>query len=119
MECGAQNLAGTESPFRKVLCKDLYDYGAQLNYGRANALGLRNVVGNLWEWTSDCWTSHHFARQGLADSEVPRPGDCRNKVVKGGSFDDGPENLNAAARQPLPRDRRQENVGFRLVRELD
>ena len=38
------------------------------SYG-TNAAGLSDMVGNLWEWTSDCWE-----------------GDCGRRVVRGGSW---------------------------------
>ncbi|XP_045712464.1 formylglycine-generating enzyme isoform X2 [Phyllostomus hastatus] len=48
-----------------------------------NAYGLYDVVGNVWEWTSDWWAVHHSAQ----DARNPKgPPSGKDRVKKGGSY---------------------------------
>ena len=49
-----------------------------------NAYGLHNMVGNVWEWTSDNWTIRHNALVLHQNPQGPAKGESR--VKKGGSF---------------------------------
>ncbi|XP_039693888.1 formylglycine-generating enzyme isoform X5 [Pteropus medius] len=49
----------------------------------ANAYGLYNVVGNVWEWTSDWWTVHHTVEETLNPKGPPSG---KDRVKKGGSY---------------------------------
>ena len=70
-------------------------------YG-ANAAGLSDMVGNLWEWTSDCWE-----------------GDCGRRVLRGGSWLDVAEDLRPGARSWFTAGRPIGINGFRVSRTLD
>ena len=70
-------------------------------YG-TNAAGLSDMVGNLWELTSDCWE-----------------GDCGRRVVHGGSWIHGGVNLRPGARGRRAAADRYGNDGFRVSRTLD
>ena len=68
----------------------------------ANAAGLSDMVGNLWEWTSDCWE-----------------GDCGRRVFRGGSWLNGAVDLRPGARGWDSTALRNHGVGFRVSRTLD
>ena len=47
----------------------------------ANPFGLYDMVGNVWEWTEDCWNGSY---QGApADGSAWTSGDCSRRVVRG------------------------------------
>ena len=71
------------------------------SYG-ANPAGLSGMVGNLWEWTSDCWE-----------------GDCGRRVLRGGSWYYLAEFLRSGARGRSPAGFRNHHQGFRVSRTLD
>ena len=80
-----------------------------------NAFGLHDMVGNLWEWTADCWNGSH--KGAAPDGSARTTGNCKSRVLRGGSWDDPVKNLRSAYRVGIPADRRQINVGFRVVRD--
>jgi formylglycine-generating enzyme required for sulfatase activity len=64
----------------------------------ANPWGLYNVHGNALQWMEDCW--HENYNGAPADGSAWTAGDCSSRrVVRGGSWYDGPRYLRAAARQ--------------------
>ena len=68
----------------------------------ANALGLHDMLGNLWEWTADAYDGRRDAN-----------------VIKGGSYLCAPNycmRYRPAARQPQEVDLATSHLGFRTVR---
>ena len=52
---------------------------------RANAFGLHDVHGSLWEWVEDCW--HPDYRGAPSDGSAwTTGGDCSRRVLRGGSW---------------------------------
>jgi formylglycine-generating enzyme required for sulfatase activity len=81
-----------------------------------NAFGLFDMIGNVWEWTEDCWnTSYHSAP---ISGEAWRTGDCSQAVIRGGSWGSYPHNLRFATRQGLERNYRGHEVGFRVAADV-
>jgi formylglycine-generating enzyme required for sulfatase activity len=80
----------------------------------ANAFGLYDVAGNVWEWTEDCW-NHTYAR-APDDGTAWTTGSCGERVLRGGSFYMSAEELRSAVRY-RQRDR-QSDYGFRVARTL-
>ena len=63
----------------------------------ANAWGLHDVHGNVWEWVGDCW-HENYARAPRDGSAWTTGGDCSRRVVRGGSWDYNPWLLRSAYR---------------------
>jgi formylglycine-generating enzyme required for sulfatase activity len=83
----------------------------------ANAFGLHDMHGNVYEWVEDCWNVDHTAASGRADAR--RDGDCDYRVMKGGSWVTHGYQMRAAARVRYVTDYRYDDYGFRLARTLD
>lgn len=89
----------------------------------SNGYGLYDMIGNVWEWTSD-----DFGPHGLRHADAPCCGTRRiaaaprrPKVVKGGSHLCAPNHCRRyrpAARQPQDADTSASHIGFRCIRRL-
>ncbi|MDP6342020.1 MAG: SUMF1/EgtB/PvdO family nonheme iron enzyme, partial [Alphaproteobacteria bacterium] len=64
---------------------------------RPNAFGLYDVHGNVWEWVEDCW--HGNYRDAPTDGNAwTTGGECGRRVLRGGSWFNGPRYLRSAVR---------------------
>ena len=82
----------------------------------ANEFGLRDMIGNVAEWTLDCNTLN--LRDAPVDGSADARGSCGQRAVRGGSWFSGPEDLRLSARSMLRRGDRNDFTGFRVVRTL-
>jgi len=98
-----------------------------------NGYGLFDMIGNVWEWTTDFYTPRHVRlsdrpvdagkRQNLlarasADEQFP---ETVRRVLKGGSFLCSPEyclRFRPAARSPQAEDTGMSHIGFRCARDF-
>jgi formylglycine-generating enzyme required for sulfatase activity len=115
------------------LCTDGYERTSPVKTFPPNGYGLFDMIGNVWEWTSDWWSDRHEAdapkaccvpqnpRGGLeAASYDPRQPNIRipRRVLKGGSHLCAPNycrRYRPAARHAEPVDTSTSHVGFRCV----
>ncbi|MFV0277666.1 MAG: formylglycine-generating enzyme family protein, partial [Parahaliea sp.] len=79
-----------------------------------NRWDLYDMHGNVWEWVQDCWRDSYEGApdDGSAWLEADG-GNCRVRVLRGGSWYDAPDALRAAFRYGFGAVNR--NVGFRVV----
>ena len=95
-------------------CNDRYAYTAPVGSYRANAFGLYDMLGNVGEWTQDCWNGNYSGAP--TDGSAWAAGDCFLRVVRGGSWEDAPLGLRAAYRVGSPTVIRVYTRGFRVAR---
>ena len=81
----------------------------------ANPLGLFDMAGNAAEWVEDCWGDNYQAAP-KDGSALTKP-DCRERVLRGGSFNNDQRFVRTAARFKYDFDVRYYTNGFRVVRE--
>ena len=81
-----------------------------------NRFGLYDMVGNVWQWTHDCWNESY---EGAPTDGSPwTSGDCSRRVVRGGSWHLNSGYLRSADRgKGISRDRAS-FLGFRVARTL-
>lgn len=96
-------------------CTDGFAYTAPVGSFKANAYGLNDMLGNVWEWTDD---SYHDGYNGAPTDGSTWQGDGKNRVLRGGSWNNAPSNLRAAIRYASNPDLRFSSFGFRLARVL-
>ena len=87
-----------------------------VNSFEPNPWGLYNVHGNVWDWTADCWNDNHRGHSGTGAAVLT--GDCRHRVLKGGSWFHPPMLMRAAARTRASTDLRANSIGLRVVRNI-
>jgi formylglycine-generating enzyme required for sulfatase activity len=81
-----------------------------------NAFGLYDMIGNVWEWTQDCWNESYAGAP--EDARPWETGDRGRRVVRGGSWNYGPRVARSAVRGGDGPGVRIGNLGFRLARTL-
>lgn len=81
---------------------------------QANAFGLHDMSGNVWEWTQDCWNNSYNGAP--TNGAAWTSGDCGSRVLRGGSWVGLARLTRAANRLSDSTGYRSINVGFRLAR---
>jgi len=77
----------------------------------ANAFGLYDVLGNVWEWVEDCWHSDYTGAPSTG--EVWSGGDCRYRMLRGGSWGNDTRYLRVSDRDKYEPAYRGWGYGFR------
>nr|WP_294519620.1 SUMF1/EgtB/PvdO family nonheme iron enzyme [uncultured Rhodopila sp.] len=83
---------------------------------RPNPFGLYDMLGNVWEWTADCWNDN--LKDIPLDGTARTTGDCKLRVVRGGSWNNSPRSVRAGYRDWLNTGYRGTSTGFRVARTL-
>src|SRR5262249_17346890 len=69
---------------RTLAANEGYPLPAPVGSYPANAFGLNDVHGNVWEWTADWYDAHYYAKSPANDPAGPATG--RRKVRRGGAW---------------------------------
>ncbi len=96
-------------------CNDRHAHTAPAGSYRANAFGLHDMLGNVGEWTQDCWNADYHGAP--AHPRAWLSGECGMRAVRGGAWDDAPIGLRAAYRVGSPVTIRLYSRGFRVARD--
>lgn len=93
-------------------CVDVYDHTAPVGSLKPNGYGVYDSLGNVSEWTGDCYLSR-------LDRYPPAPDDpCTERTFRGGSWYDGPERIRSSFRDPMAAGNASSRVGFRVVEDV-
>jgi len=79
-----------------------------------NGLGIHDMSGSVWEWTSDWYDATYYASSPRANPTGPTSGEHR--VLRGGGRINETFDLRTTYRNHLSPDHRGPNKGVRLVR---
>jgi formylglycine-generating enzyme required for sulfatase activity len=103
-------------------CGSAYDYKvlADVDAFDPNPFGLYGMLGNVWQWTADCW--HESYAGAPADGSAWREQYCDRHVVRGGSWNNLPIFVRSASRSGSIANGGEYDysgvAGFRLARTL-
>lgn len=111
----AQKLIKPATTWQVHNCDDGFAYTAPAGSFKPNAFGLHDMLGNVWEWVED---SYHDSYQGAPANGSAWAGNGKKRVLRGGSWYDSPPKVRAAGRDKAISERRYDNFGFRIARNL-
>jgi formylglycine-generating enzyme required for sulfatase activity len=84
--------------------------------GIANAFGLYDMHGNVWEWCLDSWHDSYFSSPADGRS-WEEDGVSYLKVLRGGAWDSSAGESRVSSRNRITSSLRLNNAGFRIVAE--
>lgn len=82
----------------------------------ANAFGLHDMQGNVWEWVEDCWHKNYDGAPNNGSAWLEKS--CRKRVLRGGAWSNNLEKLRPANRFKYDSANRFTTFGFRVARDL-
>ncbi len=97
-------------------CEDGATHTATRGQYIANGFGLYDMLGNVWEWTEDCYHSSYSGAPSRAIAWAGSTG-C-SRVLRGGSWVNNPRDIRAANRSGDDASVRYNVIGFRVARTL-
>ncbi|MEP0790183.1 MULTISPECIES: SUMF1/EgtB/PvdO family nonheme iron enzyme [Cyanophyceae] len=129
--------AGTTTPFHfgETITSDLANYDGRYLYSSepkgiyrektnsvdtfqvANAFGLFELHGNVWEWCLDHWHESYDNAPITGEAWI----DCSNnqtRLIRGGSWRNEPLLCRSASRWHNDVKQQSHNIGFRIIRSL-
>ena len=104
-------------PWFPATCRDGYADLAPVGQFKPNAFGLYDMIGNVWEWTEDCWAATHIGRPDDGSPWVWDVG-CTRHTTRGGGWLSAPIRNRIAWPGRDPSDMRNTQFGFRVARDL-
>jgi formylglycine-generating enzyme required for sulfatase activity len=126
--------AGTTTPFHfgDTITSELVNYNGNYTYGSApkgeyrrqtidvgsfpaNAFGLYDMHGNVWEWCQYNWHKNYQGAPNDGTAWIEDDNENNYRLLRGGSWLDVPGFCCCAYRNRNERDGRGNNIGFRVV----
>lgn len=75
------------------------------------------MFGNAWQWTEDCFNDNFNGAP--VDGTAWTFKGCSLHVLRGGAWDNNPQDVRIANRFTSPTSNRGTTLGFRVARTLD
>jgi formylglycine-generating enzyme required for sulfatase activity len=111
-----QSYRSAEGGSKAQSCNDGHAYTAPSRRLEATAPGVYDLEGNVREWVADCANDSHAGRP--ADQSARTQGNCGERMVMGTAWHSGSDEAAVIVRRSEPRERLDNTIGFRVVREF-
>jgi formylglycine-generating enzyme required for sulfatase activity len=100
-------------------CGGTQDPRAPLPAGsyQPNPFGLYDMLGGVAQWVQDCWFPNYSNAPG--DGSARQSPSCSKRVLRGGSFRAGPDDMTPTSRGNYDAPVRYLANGFRVARDAD
>jgi formylglycine-generating enzyme required for sulfatase activity len=109
---------GAPTPPANAACRDGFAGAAPVGSFKANSFGLHDMIGNVWEWTQDCYVAPYPAAVPVDGRPLELSGPCPRRAVRGGSWITVPFRNRPAWRGRDPETLVSWIFGFRVARDL-
>ena len=105
-------------PWANGECDDGYPHASPVGAFKPNAFGLYDIIGNVWEWTQDCYVLYYEGAP-VDGSAHEISGECERRSVRGGSWITRPDRNRVSIRARDPEDTVYFMFGLRVARDLE
>ena len=95
---------------------DGYNFTAPAGSFPANAFGVYDMHGNVYEWTADCYNENYVGAP--SDGSAWLSGDCKVRRIRGNDWGEAPVFSRSGNRNATYPDTRGDWLGFRVARDL-
>lgn len=96
---------------------DRWEYTAPVGQLAANAYGLFDMLGNVWEFVQDCRFADYVGAPD--DGRARLDGECDSRVARGGSWGSTSRGIQVAARAAAAESFQSMDLGFRLAESIE
>lgn len=93
---------------------DGFVFTAPVGSFRANAFGLYDTIGNVWEWCGDYYAADYY--QNSPENDPMGPNEGTERVVRGGGWTNTAWHCRSCQRLAVNPSSRSFGIGFRVVR---
>jgi formylglycine-generating enzyme required for sulfatase activity len=119
--CASANVADQSAAHRYpgwavFACNDGFVQTSPVGSFKANSFGLNDMLGNVFQWTEDCWNADY--KGAPVDGAARADGNCAERELRGGSWFSTPNFVRANYRNHFGVDYRTSSVGIRLARDI-
>lgn len=94
-------------PWKEESCHDGFPFTSPVGVFPPNSLGLYDMFGNVWQWTTSC----------ASPDQVNKGSECKQYRLKGGSWASPRESLNINSELVAEPELAGNTFGFRVFRE--
>lgn len=113
---GTSNTFGANAELQTTEARFAAKYPSDIGSFQANAFGLHDMLGNVWEWTEDCLVAGY--QNASPTGEPPIVKNCK-RTYRGGGWAQEMKDLRVGSRGYNAPDLRVDVIGLRVAKTLD